>query len=87
MTPSIDVPDSSTLLMYPLDWESEFGCVKRLQRVNCVHGLSIHIPFKELEVDPIRQEVRDRETVLLDRLDFFLYVEMRRRRRTNATKC
>src|SRR5438445_488854 len=58
--------------------------MERLKRVDCFDRLCLDVPFEKTQDYFFPCKVRDGKTVLLDRLDLFLHVEMRRRHRAGA---
>jgi hypothetical protein len=63
-----------------LCWPPKFGRVERLQAVDALWRFGFPIPFEELQHDPVWQEIRHGETMLLNRLDLLLHVQMGGRR-------
>src|SRR5258707_6889615 len=62
----------------------QLRAMERLQIVNRIRRVVIHIPFEEPQRDSIRQKIGNGEAVLLDRLDLLFHVKIRRRSRTHA---
>src|SRR5437667_12372142 len=58
--------------------------MERLKRVDCFDRLCLDVPFDKTQDYFFPCKVRDGKTVLLDWLDLFLNVEMRRRHRAGA---
>ena len=64
----------------------QLGRVERFKRVDVADGLRLLIPLEIAERYRLRCEVHQQKTVLLDRFDSFLHVEMLRWLWTNAPK-
>ena len=64
----------------------QLGRVKWFKRVDVADRLGLLIPLEIAERYRLRREVYQQKTILLDRLDGFLHVEMLRRLRTDPAK-
>src|SRR5215471_7612277 len=60
--------------------------VERLQAVDALRRFGLPIPFEKLQHNPVLQEIRHRETMLLHRLDLLLHVQIGGRRGADTTK-
>ena len=47
-----------------------------IQKVDDLRRFGFPIPFKELQHDPVRQEIRQRETMLFDGLNLLLHFQI-----------
>jgi hypothetical protein len=61
--------------------------VEGLQCIDRFRRLSLEIPFEEPQDNLIRQEVDDRETVLLNGFYFLAQIEIGRGRGADAPEC
>src|SRR5215813_11337315 len=66
-----------------LCWPDQLRRVERLERVDGLDRLRLHVPFELAEQHSVRREVNDREAVLLDRLYLLVHIEMCRRERSS----
>src|SRR5215469_9121419 len=64
----------------------QFCDAKRFERVDLVSALPVIVEPEEADRDAVSREVSKDETVLLDRLQVFLHLQMRWRRRPNAAE-
>ena len=60
----------------PLYWPANLRSVEWFKPVDSLRRLGFDVPLEEPQADTIRQKIRNREAVLLDRLHFFSHVEV-----------
>ncbi len=59
--------------------------MKRFERIDGVEAVRIDVPLEETEVDAVSVKIHNRESVLFERRDFLLQVDMSRYCRADST--